>query len=86
MNATQLRQNLYQTLDEVIKTGEPVRIERKGQTLLISPEPVVTKNRIFKKRKLMVDPDEDITKIDWMVEWRRNNSVSDEVFFGKIKK
>lgn len=77
MKATQLRQNLYQTLDEVLETGKPMRVERKGKTLLISAERPVLQNRIFKKRKLLVDPDEDITKIDWMAEWRKNNSVKE---------
>ncbi len=83
MKATQLRQNLYQTLDDVIKTGKPARVERKGKTLLISTEQPVKQNRIFKKRKLLVSPDEDITEIDWMSEWRRNNSVKKSEFTKK---
>ncbi len=83
MKATQLRQNLYQTLDEVIETGKPARVERKGKTLLISAERPVKQNRIFKKRKLLVKPDEDITEIDWMSEWRKNNSVKKSEFFQK---
>jgi len=32
---TELRKNLYQLLDRVIETGEPLRVDRKGATLVI---------------------------------------------------
>ena len=38
MNATQLRAQLYRVLDQVIETGRPQRLARKGHTLLISLE------------------------------------------------
>jgi len=85
MKATQLRANLYKTLDEVIATGKPVRVERKGKVVLISPEQPVKQPRVFKKRKLLVNPDEDITQIDWMAEWRKNNAVSKSEFKKKKK-
>ena len=71
VNATQLRQNLYKTLDEIIKTGKPARVERKGKVLLISPEPILKQKRIFKKRKLLINPEENITRIDWMKDWEK---------------
>ncbi len=80
MTATELRAKLYKTLDEVIATGKPVRVERKGKVVLISPEQPVKQQRVFKKRKLLANPDEDITQIDWMAEWRKNNSVSESDF------
>ena len=80
MKATQLRANLYKTLDEVIATGKPVRVERKGKVVLISAEQPVKQQRVFKKRKLLANPDEDITQIDWMTEWRKNNAVSESKF------
>ena len=36
--ATALRQNLYNILDSVIDSGQPVEIERRGHRLLIMPE------------------------------------------------
>jgi antitoxin (DNA-binding transcriptional repressor) of toxin-antitoxin stability system len=80
MKATQLRANLYKTLDEVIATGKPVRVERKGKVVLIVPESPIKQQRVFKKRKLLVNPDEDITEIDWMSEWRKNNAVPEGQF------
>jgi hypothetical protein len=85
MKATQLRANLYKTLDEIIATGKPVRVERKGKVVLIAPEQPVKQQRVFKKRKLLVNPDEDITQIDWMTEWRKNNAVSKSEFKKKKK-
>ena len=38
LNATQLRARLYRVLDEVIATGQPQRLVRKGHSLLITLE------------------------------------------------
>jgi antitoxin (DNA-binding transcriptional repressor) of toxin-antitoxin stability system len=70
MKATQLRANLYKTLDEVIATGKPVRVERKGKTVLLIPEQPVPKQRKFIRRKLLLVPDEEIIHIDWSKEWK----------------
>ena len=35
ITASSLRQNIYTILDEVLETGVPVEIERKGQILRI---------------------------------------------------
>ena len=35
INATQFRKDIYNVLDEVINTGQPVEISRKGKTLKI---------------------------------------------------
>lgn len=37
LNATNLRINLYKILDQVIETGIPVEIERKGKTIQLVP-------------------------------------------------
>jgi hypothetical protein len=60
-------------------------VERKGKVVLIVPESPIKQQRVFKKRKLLVNPDEDITQIDWMSEWRKNNGVP-EAQFNKKKK
>jgi PHD/YefM family antitoxin component YafN of YafNO toxin-antitoxin module len=35
VTASHLRQNIYRILDEVIETGQPVEIERKGSVVRI---------------------------------------------------
>jgi len=34
---TELRKNLYRLLDQVLETGQPLRIDRGGQLILIIP-------------------------------------------------
>jgi antitoxin (DNA-binding transcriptional repressor) of toxin-antitoxin stability system len=33
VTATALRQNIYALLDQALSSGEPIEVERKGQTL-----------------------------------------------------
>ena len=37
MKPTHLRKNLYQVLDEILRTGQAVEIDRNGRTLRIEP-------------------------------------------------
>jgi len=38
MTPSRLRENLYRILDQILETGEPVEILRKGKKLKIIPE------------------------------------------------
>ncbi len=38
VTATKLRANVYSILDEVLETGNPIEVERKGKILKIVPE------------------------------------------------
>jgi antitoxin (DNA-binding transcriptional repressor) of toxin-antitoxin stability system len=70
LTATRLRQNIYAILDEVIETGVPVEIERKGKVLQIVPEKKPSKfDRIPAMPTAWVGDPEDIFKIDWLKEW-----------------
>lgn len=77
VNATRLRENLYQTLDQVLATGEPVAIVRKGRRLLLSvaAEPKKTKRESLLSRlephpnAIKGDPD-DLIHIDWLKQWK----------------
>ena len=69
MTATRLRQDIYNILDNVIETGIPVEIERKGGKLKIVPEKRKNKLNNLKKRDLLVGDPEDIINIDWIKEW-----------------
>lgn len=44
MNATKLRADLYAVLDQVLETGQPVTIVRKGRRLKISVDESGTQN------------------------------------------
>ena len=65
ITASKLRKNIYRILDEILKTGIPVEIERRGQRLQIMPMNRENKlDRLIERSYLMVDP-EDIVHTDW---------------------
>ena len=71
MTITALRQNLFNVIDQVLATGEPVEIERHGKRLLLVPEQGASKIARLKKRPLITGdaaslPDEKV----W--EWGEN--------------
>ncbi len=72
MSASRLRENIYRILDEVIESGEPVEIDRKGKLLRIvpveAPKPPLAE-RIVKRPGLIVGDPEDLVHIDWSSEW-----------------
>jgi len=66
--ASKLRENVYNVLDEILKTGVPVEIERGGRRLRIVP---VEEPRATKLDRLEPHPDflrcdpEEIVHLDW---------------------
>ena len=70
VTASTLRQNVYRLLDEVIETGKPVEIERKGNLLLIerASQPVSKLSRLTRHACIQGDP-EMIVHCDWGSEW-----------------
>ncbi len=70
---SKLRENVYRILDEVLKTGVPVEINRRGQQLKIIPvRPVSKVDNLIKRPYLKVDPDE-IVHMDWSKEWKSSD-------------
>ena len=54
ITATHLRANIYRILDEVLTTGEPIEIVRKGKTLrLVSESPPKRRLEDLPKRGMM---------------------------------
>lgn len=69
-SATKLRQNLYQILDSVIETGQPVEIERRGQILrIVSANPPSKWERLQPHGVIVGDPD-SLVEVDWTDEWK----------------
>ncbi|MHB1591380.1 MAG: type II toxin-antitoxin system Phd/YefM family antitoxin [Sulfuricella sp.] len=69
MTITALRQNLFNVIDQVLATGEPVEIERHGKRLLLVPEQGAGKLARLKKRPLIAGdaaslPDEKVWEWD----------------------
>ena len=66
---TQLRTNIYNLLDEVLKTGLPLEIKKGDKKLRIVPVDQVDKlkNLITRPEVIQGDPD-DLVEIDWLDE------------------
>lgn len=73
LTASKLRENIYRVLDQVLETGVPVEIQRRGQILKIVPS---VKAGSRKLENLVDRPDylrckpEAIIHLDWSREWR----------------
>jgi hypothetical protein len=73
ITASKLRENVYRILDEVIRSGIPVDIERNGHKLKILPDEPVNKLDNLKKRAYLKGPPDDIVHLDWSKEWKPND-------------
>jgi hypothetical protein len=71
LTASKLRENIYRFLDQVLETGIPLEIKRRGKVLKIIPAEPINKLANLPRRGdfLKCDPDE-IVHLDWSDEWR----------------
>jgi hypothetical protein len=67
---SRLRANLYRLLDHVLRTGEPIEIDRGGKKLLIVPKEKPAKLNNLARRDVIVGDPEDLVHLDWSKEWR----------------
>lgn len=70
LTASQLRDDIYRILDQVIETGIAVEIERRGKILRITPPSDVSKIGRLKQREYLVGDPEEIVHLDWSTLWR----------------
>jgi antitoxin (DNA-binding transcriptional repressor) of toxin-antitoxin stability system len=78
ITASKLRENIYNILDEAIETGVPVEVIRKGVILRIVPQKQHSKLARLKRRSDWIGDPEDIFKMDYLEEWRKEWNISDE--------
>jgi antitoxin (DNA-binding transcriptional repressor) of toxin-antitoxin stability system len=71
LTASELREDVYRILDQILETGVPVEIERRGQLLKIVPVEARKKldNLTERPEFLRCDP-EEIVSLDWPGEWQ----------------
>ncbi len=69
MTVSTLRANLYKVIDQVLETGNPVEIVRKGRRVRIVSDQPVDKLARLKKRKVYVGDPEDFVHMDWSDTW-----------------
>jgi antitoxin (DNA-binding transcriptional repressor) of toxin-antitoxin stability system len=71
LTASRLRENVYRILDEVLETGVPVEIERRGKILRIVPgEPRDKLDNLTPRPDFLRCDPEDLVHLDWSGEWR----------------
>lgn len=67
--ATALRKDLYNVLDRVLETGEPVEIERNGRIVrIVADRPASRFDRLVRRDVVVGDPG-DLVAMDWSGEW-----------------
>ncbi len=69
LSASKLRQDIYNLLDEVLRTGRPLEITRKGRRLRIVPDESPNKLDNLSTHDCLNGDPEDIVQLDWSSEW-----------------
>ena len=75
LTATKLRQNLYRILDEILDSGIPVKINRKGEILKIVPEKKKSKLERLEEHNTIVGDPEGIIDINFDNEWKEEENL-----------
>lgn len=71
LTASKLRQDIYRILDEVLESGVPVEIERRGRMLrIVAVEPRGRLANLKPNPDLIIGDPEDLVHIDWSSEWK----------------
>lgn len=76
VTATELRQQIYRLLDEVLESGEPLEVVRKGRRLrIVADEPRDPLARITPIEGLIAGDPEDLVALDWSSEWDAGSAI-----------
>ena len=67
---SQLREDIYNLLDEVIETGIPLEIKRRGIVLKVMLDKKASKLSNLKKRDVMTVNPGYYVHLDWSRKWR----------------
>jgi len=71
VTASALRADIYRLLDQVLETGVPIVVDRKGKQLKIVPVGRISKLSRLESRPGYVHGDPgDFVHIDWSGEWK----------------
>jgi hypothetical protein len=70
ISASKLRANVYRLLDEVLDSGRPLEIERKGKILVVSPkEEQSLWDRLPRREGAIIGDPDELIHMDWSTEW-----------------
>jgi hypothetical protein len=67
---SKLRENIYNLLDQVIKTGQPIEIKRKNKVLEIMMKQPESKLDHLRKREVLNCMPDEIIFNNWEKEWK----------------
>jgi prevent-host-death family protein len=75
VTATKLRAELYQILDRVLETGEPVEVTRAAGTVVLRPLRSEKRSRRTKRKpkpnaNLVVGNPDELIHFDWVSHWK----------------
>lgn len=71
VTASQLRQNIYRLLDQVLETGVAIEVVRKGRRIRISAVPETSRlDALTPHPDYIVGDSNDLVHLDWSSEWR----------------
>lgn len=66
LSASKLRENIYRILDQVLETGLPIEIERKGGVVrLVAAEPSGKLSGLSRRPRALRGDPEEIVHLDW---------------------
>lgn len=74
ISLTALRNNLFKIVDQVIQTGNPVLLERKGQRLKIVLEEKKSKLENLKPHDCIIGNPDDLVQLK-VGEWHETNHL-----------
>ena len=70
ITASQLRADVYNLLDQVIETGQPIEIRRKGRIVRLVVEEAPSKlSRLVGASDFAVGETDDFISMDWSALW-----------------
>ncbi len=70
LKPSHLRQNLYRVLDQVLETGEPVEIIRRGRKMRIVVDTPARLEALEPHPEYVVGDLDELIEWDWSDEWR----------------
>jgi prevent-host-death family protein len=71
LTPTELRSNLYRIIDQVLDTGEPVEIVRRGRIVrIVADVPRFRMDEVSPHPDFIVGDPDELIHLDWSAEWK----------------
>jgi hypothetical protein len=71
LNASRLRADVYRVLDEVIETGRPIEVERRGHVIKLVLVPATKKlDALVERPGFIRGEPRDLAEVGWADSWK----------------